>query len=129
MDETHSERKVFDIRQRSFTFAVRVVKLCRALQQNPEVARPVNNQLIDAGTSVGANLEEAKAGQSRRDFIHKNAIALKEIRETRYWLRLIEATATLESATRQEIRELIVEAEEIARIVGKIIVNTEANTL
>jgi four helix bundle protein len=49
-------------------------------------------QLIRSGTSVGANVEEAQAAQSRADFIHKIEIALKELRETRYWLRLLVAT-------------------------------------
>ena len=84
--------KVYDIAQRAFNFAVRIVKLCQYLEKNTDVSRTVIGQLLDAGTSVGANLEEAEAGQSKRDFIHKNAIALKEARESAYWLRLINAS-------------------------------------
>jgi four helix bundle protein len=51
------------------------------------------NQLLRAGTSVGANIEEAGAAQSRRDFLHKMAIASKEARETNYWLRLLEESS------------------------------------
>jgi four helix bundle protein len=73
-----SNVKTLDIRDRAFGFAVRIVKLCKYLEKNSSVSRNVIAQLLDPGTSVGANLEEAKAGQSTADFIHKNAIALKE---------------------------------------------------
>ena len=86
--ETES-KKIFDIRERAFAFAVRIVKLCKFLEKNSDVSKSVLNQLLDAGTSVGANLEESVAGQSKADFVHKNSIALKEARESNYWLRLI----------------------------------------
>ena len=66
-----------------------------SLKSAPGVGRTLSGQLLRAGTSVGANLEEAQAGQSRADFISKNAIALKEARETHYWLRLLVASALL----------------------------------
>jgi hypothetical protein len=58
--------KIFDIRERAFAFAVRIVKLCRFLEKNSGVSKSLVNQLLDAGTSVGANLEESVAGQSKR---------------------------------------------------------------
>jgi four helix bundle protein len=67
-----------DVRARSFDFSVRIVRLCNHLFGKSGVGRTLVNQLLKAGTSVGANLEEAQAGQSRADFISKNAIALKE---------------------------------------------------
>ncbi len=76
--------KTIDIRDRAFQFAVRIVKLCKYLEKNSDVSRNVISQLFSAGTSVGANLEEAKAGQSTADFVHKNAVALKEARESNY---------------------------------------------
>lgn len=85
-----------DIRERAFEFAVRIVKLCQFLEKQRTVGRTLISQLLDAGTSIGANLEEAQAGQSRADFIHKNAISLKEARESVYWLRLILATTAFE---------------------------------
>ena len=90
--EGESAEKIRDIRERAFALAVRVVKLCRYLEKNSDVGRVIVTQLLKAGTSVGANLEEAQAGQSKPDFISKNAIALKEARESIYWLRLISAT-------------------------------------
>jgi four helix bundle protein len=120
-------QKVVDITERSFAFAVRIVKLCRFLEKNSTVSRNLINQLLDAGTSVGANLEEAVAGQSKADFIHKNAIALKEARESNYWLRLIIATTNFKSSVRTGILELVQESGEISKIVAKRIVSSKRN--
>ena len=84
----------------------------------------MSKQLLRAGTSIGANLEEARAGQSRADFINKNAIALKEARETLYWLRLLTA-ADLVSEPR--VAELRSEAEELTRILAAIIVSAKSS--
>ena len=81
-----------EIAERVFAFAVRIVKLCQELDERPGVSRTLANQLLRSGTSVGANLEESKGGQSRADFLSKVSISLKEARETRYWLRLLVAT-------------------------------------
>jgi len=77
-----------DIKQR-IEFALRIVKLCQYLDKQPGVPRTLAYQLLKAGASVGANIEEAEPGQSRPDFISKNSIALKEARECHYWLRLL----------------------------------------
>lgn len=69
--------KIYDIRERAFQFAVRIVKLCQYLSEKTEVNRILLNQLFAAGTSIGANLEEAGSGETGRDFIHKNSISLK----------------------------------------------------
>ncbi len=81
--------------------------------------------MLKAGTSVGANLEEAQAGQSRADFVHKNSISLKEARESNYWLRLILATEDFGEDIRSRIHDLETESLEIAKIIGKIIVLTK----
>jgi len=78
-------------------------------------------QLLDAGASVGANLEEAVAGQSRRDFIAKAGIALKEARETRYWLRLL---AACYEDLQPAIGPLAAEATELIAILAAISRNT-----
>jgi hypothetical protein len=70
-----------DIKERAFEFALRIIKLCQYLDRKLGVPRTLSYQLLKAGTSVGANLEEAQAGQSRPDFISKNSIALKEARD------------------------------------------------
>lgn len=113
------------IRERSFAFAVRIIKLCKFLEKNSDVSKNVINQLLDAGTSVGANLEEAVAGQSKADFIHKNSISLKEARETNFWLRLILATSNFEKKVTKGIKDLEEESLVLAKIIGKIIINSK----
>ena len=77
-------KEIKDIKERTFEFAGRIIKLCQHLDKEAGVPGTLSNQLLKAGTSVGANVEEAQAGQSRADFISKNAIALKEARETHF---------------------------------------------
>jgi len=111
-----------DIRERTFEFAVRIVRLCRELDKSVGVGRTLSKQLLRAGTSVGANVEEAQAGQSKADFISKNAIALKEARECHYWLRLLIAAEVL---TEKRLAELRDEATELAKILAAIIVSAK----
>jgi four helix bundle protein len=118
-------KKPVDIRKRTFDFAARIVGLSSYLLGKPGVCRILGNQLLRSGTSIGANIEEAQAGQSRADFISKNAIALKEARETHYWLRLLVASSILPESRIAELRD---EAEELMRIIGSILVNTKKRT-
>jgi four helix bundle protein len=112
-----------DIKERTFEFAIRVVKLCQHLDDYPGVGRTLGRQLLRAGTSIGANIEEAQAGQSKLDFISKNAIALKEARETLYWLRLLAASKIIPA---ERLSELRTEVEELTRIIGSIIVSAKS---
>jgi four helix bundle protein len=109
----------FDLCERTFQFAARIVKLCRALEKRSGVPRTLITQLMKAGTSVGANVEEGQGGQSRADFISKYSISRKEARESRYWLRLLVATELL---TVKEGAPLILESEELIKILTAIIV-------
>jgi len=115
-----------DIKQRAFEFALRIVKLCQHLDKHPGVPRTLAYQLLKAGTSVGANIEEAQAGQSRPDFISKNSIALKEARECHYWLRLLVAAKIMPEKRLAEPRD---EAEELMRILGSIVIRTKRRTM
>ncbi|MGI8883251.1 MAG: four helix bundle protein [Pyrinomonadaceae bacterium] len=124
-EQEKSSAKIKDIRERAFAFAVRIVKLCQYLEKNTSVSKTLINQLLKAGPSVGANLEEAQAGQSKPDFISKNAIALKEARESKYWLKLISATNTFDEKISNGIKELIEEASEISKIIASIIVSAK----
>jgi len=101
------------------------VKLCQCLDQKPGVSRTLANQLLRSATSIGANIQEAQAGQSRADFISKNAIALKEARESHYWLKLLAATDILPEDT---LKPLYTEADELIRILSKIIVSSKSKT-
>jgi len=112
-----------DINKRTFEFALRIIKLCQFLNKNYVMENNIlAKQLLRSGTSVGANVEEAQAGQSRSDFVHKMAIALKEARETNYWLRLLEASEIL---PKEKLIELLKESDEIKKIIGAIIVSSK----
>jgi four helix bundle protein len=103
---------------------VAIVRLCQELSKRPGVSRTLSYQLLNSGTSIGANVEEAQAGQYRADFLSKYAISLKEARETIYWLRLLEAS---DESTGEKLKGLQCEADEIARIIGSIIVHAKKN--
>jgi len=111
-----------DIRQRTFDFAVRIVKLCHYLNEKPGVSRILSSQLLRAGTSIGVNVEESQAGESLADFISKYSIALSEARETHYWLRLLIAAEIVPEA---RLAELLTEADELMRIIGALVVSTK----
>lgn len=103
------------IQVKSFAFAIEVVKLSKELQKNSDFV--ISNQLLRSGTSIGANVEEALAGQSRKDFISKMAIASKEARETRYWLRLLKASRTNDKDYSDHLSKI----DEIIRILTAIV--------
>ena len=111
-----------DIKERTFEFALEIVKFCRLLDEKPGVGRTLSRQLLRSGTSIGANVEEAQAGQSRADFISKYSIALKETRETIFWLRLLNGS---DYPLVGRFKLLAPEAEEISRVIGTIIVNAK----
>jgi len=111
-----------DIKERTFTFALEIIRLCRWLDDSPGVRKSLGKQLLRSGTSIGANVEEAQAGQSKADFTSKYAIALKEARETVYWLRLLKESGLSNDGS---IDTLTQEADDLSRIIGSIIVKTK----
>jgi len=108
--------------ERTFQFAIKVVKLADQVGRNSFSAKTLLSQIIRSATSIGANIEEAQAAESRPDFIHKYNIALKESRETRYWLKLLSAS---NAVPKQDLPSLIKESDEISRIIAQIIINTK----
>ncbi|MHC4524933.1 MAG: four helix bundle protein [Planctomycetota bacterium] len=110
------------IKDRSYQFALRIIKLCLWLRDNKHYE--ISNQLLKSGTSIGANIEEALAGHSRKDFSHKMTIASKEARETFYWLRLLRDSEILNTEQSQGI---ISESEEIVKILTSIIKTCQQN--
>jgi len=114
------------IPDRTFQFAIRIVKLCQHLEETGSVARTISRQLLRSGTSIGANVQEGQAGQSKADFISKNYIALKEARETLYWLKLLAATNILPESRLTPIAQ---EAKEITRILGATIVKAKGKSV
>jgi four helix bundle protein len=113
-----------DLLDRTFDFALRIINLYTYLDNKGSVARILGQQVLRAGTSIGANIEEAQAGQSRADFISKYSIARKEARETRYWLRLLIASKVVPVV---KTKELLKEIEELIKILTTIILRTKEN--
>jgi four helix bundle protein len=103
----------------AFDFAIKVVDVNRTLNKRNEFV--LSNQLLRSGTSVGANINEALSGVSKRDFQHKMGIAYKEANETEYLLKLLKHSNTLETDL------LIDDTAEIRRILSAIIVTTKTN--
>ena len=102
-----------NIGNRSFNFAVEVLKLVKSLD-DVSYSRIIAYQVTKSATSIGANIEEAQAAESKADFIHKYNIALKEVRETRYWLKLLKAAKII---TGQGVDRLNQESEEPIEVV------------
>ena len=111
------------IKDKSFNFAVRIVKLYQFLSQHKK-EYVLSKQVLRSGTSVGAMVREAEHSESKADFIHKFAIAQKEINETIYWLELLEATDYL---SKEQFVSIYHDAVEIIKIITTIIKNTKAN--
>ncbi|MFA5422913.1 MAG: four helix bundle protein [Phycisphaerae bacterium] len=109
-----------DIVERTFEFAVRIIKLADSLTRRSQIGEKLASQIVKSGTSIGANIEEAQAAESRADFIHKYKISLKEARETIYWLRLVVASNLF---TEKSIIGLQAEADEISRVIAQIVIN------
>ena len=110
-----------DIRDRAFSLACRVARLALSLTPTPGI-RCIVDQLLKAGTGVGANLEEAKAASSRRESVRYLEIALREARESLYWLRIC---AALKLGSAEQLQDLQGEADQIVRILTAIVVNTK----
>ncbi len=104
------------IQIKSYNFAVRVVKLYKHLSQEKKEF-VLSKQLLRSGTSIGANIEEAIGGQSRKDFFAKLTIAYKEARESHYWIRLLKDTDFLSD---KESESLLTDIDEILKIIGSI---------
>ena len=106
------------IQDRSYEFACRVIRLVDHIARKSLVLRTVARQVLRSATSVGANLEEASAAQSKPDFISKCSIAAKEARETRYWLRLLVAA---KGVSQERLAPLIEESNQLVAILTTII--------
>ncbi len=111
------------VREKSFEFAISVVKLSKGLA---EVRKEfiMSKQLLRSGTSVGAMVREAEHAESKNDFIHKLGIGQKEINETIYWLELLRATDYIEET---EFQEVHVKAVEVIKLITAIIKSAKMN--
>jgi len=104
------------IQQKSYAFAVRIVKVYQYLCDEKKEFT-LSKQLLRCGTSIGANVEEAIGGQSEKDFFAKLTISYKEARETHYWIRLLTDTGYL---SKEQSESLLNDSVEIQKIIGSI---------
>lgn len=111
----------------SFDFALEVIKLYKILTSRNEYV--ISNQLLKSATSIGANVNEAQAGQSRKDFTAKMAIASKEARETRYWLLLLKKSDLVSFNNKEMIIDnLLQRLLSLTNILTKIVKSASAST-
>lgn len=115
-------RKGNIIQSKSFDFALLVIGKYKKLIAEKEYV--ISRQLLKSGTSIGANVEEATAAQSRKDFISKMSIASKEARETKYWLRLLQKS----NLTQMDLSDCLTDIDEIVRILTSIVMTTKRNS-
>jgi len=113
-----------DIRSRAYKYALRAVRLFQYLRKHrDEAGRIISRQYLRAATSVGANIEEAQASESRADFVHKLGIAQKEARESLFWLRLLADSAIVPAS---RLNPLMRESQEIIAVITAIVVSTKS---
>ena len=110
-----------ELAERLIDFAVRIIKIVNELPNTP-VGRHLGGQLLRSGTSPGSNYEEARGAESKADFIHKLAIVLKELKESRFWLKVIKKS---EIITTDEVDSLIQECEELCAIIAQSILTAK----
>lgn len=109
------------IQKKSFEFSLKVISLFRDLKKEKEFI--ISNQVLRSGTSIGANVEEASAAQSKIDFIAKMSISSKEARETKYWLRLLKES----ELTQIDVKSLLLDIDELIRILTSIVKTSQLN--
>lgn len=103
------------ILDKTFEFSLSIIKLYIRLKQENEFI--ISKQILRSATSIGANVEESIAAQSKKDFISKMAIASKEARETKYWLRLLSQS----ELTQIDVSDYLKEIDHIINIITKIV--------
>jgi four helix bundle protein len=109
------------ILDKSFGFALLIIELYRQMTEQKEFV--LSKQLLRSGTSIGANVEEAMAAYSKKDFTSKMSIASKEARESRYWLRLIDKSQIVKIDVEMYLKEI----EEIIKILTAIVKTSQTN--
>jgi four helix bundle protein len=107
--------------ERILKYGVRTIRVVESLPRTL-VGRRIGDQLLRSGTSVGANFEEAQAAESRDDFVHKLQVALKELRESNYWLRLLAKADTLPE---QRLAPLLDESNQLVAMLSKAVAKSK----
>lgn len=116
-----SDERKSVIREKSFAFALRIVRLCKMLDSE-HGERVLGKQLLRSGTAIGALVRESEYAESKADFIHKMAIAQKEAGETAYWLELLYQSGFLGD---KAFASIIQDQAEIAKILASIILTSK----
>src|SRR6476646_9801530 len=107
-----SESRANALEERLVQFAVDIVTLVEQLPQNPQ-SKHIGNQILRSGTAAAPNYGEARAAESRADFVHKLKICLKELNETAIWLRILQGSVAINS---EFVNRLVAENEELCKI-------------
>jgi four helix bundle protein len=113
-----------DLADRLLDFAARVGKVVDSLPPRKRLSSHIANQLVRCGTAPGSHYEEGCAAESRADFVHKLRLALKELRESAYWLKLVGRSALL---SQSRLSPLLGECDQLANILGKSIITARSN--
>ena len=121
MNEIGKQNLIVD---KSFQFALKIIDLYKELAKRHEFV--ISKQVLKSGTSIGANIQEAQAAQSRKDFISKMSIASKEARETKYWLNLLSKSQFIPKME-EKIASLLNEIDDIINILTKIVKTSSDN--
>ncbi|MDP7454350.1 MAG: four helix bundle protein [Candidatus Peribacteraceae bacterium] len=116
--------KTNPLQVKSFKFALNTIETYKLLVEEKEFV--MSKQLLRSGTSIGANIEEALQAQSKKDFIHKLSIALKEAQETGYWIKLLRESAILD---KEKATDLYAQAKELMKMLTAIIKTSKSNIL
>jgi len=106
-----------ELGERIVEYAARIIRVVESLPKTL-TGRRLGDQLLRSGTSVGANFEEAQAAESKDDFVHKLQVALKELRESKYWLRLLGKAGTL---PQQRLAPLVDESNQLVAMLSKAV--------
>ena len=110
-------KKPYDLEERTAVFWEEIIKFAKTLPDN-NISRPLINQIVRSGTSVGANYMEADGAESKKDFNHKIGICKKEAKETMHWLRML---AVVNPDKKEQCRKLWQEAHELTLIFSSIL--------
>ena len=113
-----------DIEERLIEFAVRIIRVCESLPESP-AGRHIRDQLLRSGTSPAPNYGEARSAESKRDFVHKLKIVLKELNETRIWLKI---SVRSELMPAERLDPLLDECDQLCRIIGASIQTSQRET-
>ncbi len=119
MTDSYDKNNV--VLNKSFDFALEIIELYKILKSKNEFV--ISKQLLRSGTSIGANVEESTAAQTKKDFITKMSIASKEARETRYWLRLLNKSKLVEYDYKNYLNKI----DELIRIITAIVKTAQSN--